>query len=386
LGNGSWGAGSGNIGNCNAPTTFGGNGGAINLNNIDNFHFLGNNSGNLAVDNVMIGANSCVTPLAKLHVLQNANAPSSVGILAENNDLSSTTNPTIGIKSMLPTDPSCSSIAAWLEAPSNNMAICQPYALFVPHNGGRISVNYPYNDPAAMPWMFALNGAANSPIGWFNISDQMFKNNFDTISNPLDKINKINGVYFEFDTLNYSNYNFPSGKQVGFIAQNVDTILPEAVSNNAGPLSIDYAKITPLLLEAIKALDKKVEALEAQLNQCCQNNNMNNNSGSNNTQTDKLSNTINVELSNGDAIVLEQNIPNPFNENSSIKYYIPENINYAQIIFTDIQGRIIKTLDINQTGHGQLKVYAANLSQGIYQYSILVDGKVIDTKKMVVEK
>ncbi|NOG95449.1 MAG: hypothetical protein HND27_06675 [Bacteroidetes bacterium] len=51
-----------------------------------------------------------------------------------------------------------------------------------------------------------------------------------------------------------------------------------------------------------------------------------------------------------------------------------------------MQGRIIKTVDINQTGHGQLKVYAANLSQGIYQYSIVVDGKIIDTKKMLVEK
>ncbi|CAG0994712.1 hypothetical protein FLAV_02511 [Flavobacteriales bacterium] len=60
--------------------------------------------------------------------------------------------------------------------------------------------------------------------------------------------------------------------------------------------------------------------------------------------------------------------------------------NYAQLIFTDMQGRIIKTVDINQTGHGQLKVYAAHLIQGIYQYSIVVDRKVIDTKKMLVEK
>ncbi|CAG0987856.1 hypothetical protein FLAV_02137 [Flavobacteriales bacterium] len=51
-----------------------------------------------------------------------------------------------------------------------------------------------------------------------------------------------------------------------------------------------------------------------------------------------------------------------------------------------MQGRIIKTVDIKQSGKGQLKVYAANLSQGIYQYSIVVDGKVIDTKKMLAEK
>ncbi|WKZ76032.1 MAG: tail fiber domain-containing protein [Vicingaceae bacterium] len=296
----------GSFGTCLAPTVFNGNSGAANLNNTDNFHFLGNNSGSLTVDNVMIGATSCVTPSAKLHVLQNANAPSSIGILAENNDVSSTTNPTVGIKSILPTDPTCSGIAAWLEAPSANMAVCQPYALFVPHNGGRISINYPYNDPAAIPWMLALNGAANSPVGWFNLSDQAFKTKLDTISNPLEKIKNINGVYFEFDTLNYPNYHFPSGKQIGFIAQNVDTILPEAVSDNGGPLSMDYAKITPLLLEAVKSLTKKVETLETQLNQCCQNNNYQNNGVNNNhPQNNELGNTIKVELSHGDAIVLE---------------------------------------------------------------------------------
>ncbi|MCL4815494.1 MAG: tail fiber domain-containing protein [Flavobacteriales bacterium] len=298
--------GGGGLGTCISPTTFGGSGGAIHLSNTDNFHFLGNNSGSLTVDNVMIGATSCITPSAKLHVLQNANAPSSIGILAENNDVSSTTNPTVGIKSILPTDPTCSGIAAWLEAPSANMAVCQPYALFVPHNGGRISINYPYNDPAAIPWMLALNGAANSPVGWFNLSDQAFKTKLDTISNPLEKIKNINGVYFEFDTLNYPNYHFPSGKQIGFIAQNVDTILPEAVSDNGGPLSMDYAKITPLLLEAVKSLTKKVETLETQLNQCCQNNNYQNNGVNNNhPQNNELGNTIKVELSHGDAIVLE---------------------------------------------------------------------------------
>lgn len=390
LGDGTWGTGGGGFGSCVSPTTFGGSGGAVNLSNTDNFHFLGNNSGNLTVDNVMIGATSCVTPAAKLHVLQSSTATGSNGILVENNDASTLTTPSVGVKSILAVDPTCTAIAAWLEAPSANMAVCQPYALFVPHNGGRISINYPYNDPAAIPWMLALNGAANSPVGWFTVSDQAFKTNLDTISNPLEKIKHINGVYFEFDTLNYPNYNFPTGKQVGFIAQNIDTILPEAVSNNGAPLSLDYAKITPLLLEAVKALNKKVEALETQLNQCCQNNNMNNNkqnnNSSNNTNSNKLGNAINVELNNGDAIVLDQNAPNPFAENTSINYYIPENTGYAQIIFTDMHGRIIKTVDIKQSGNSQLKVYAANLSQGIYQYSIVVDGKVIDTKKMVVEK
>lgn len=95
------------IGTCLAPTTFNGNSGAINLNNTDNFHFWGNNSGNPAVDNVMIGAVSCVTPLAKLHVLQSSAATSSTGLLVENTDKGHPTDwcqPAVGIKSIVNTN------------------------------------------------------------------------------------------------------------------------------------------------------------------------------------------------------------------------------------------------------------------------------------------
>ncbi len=46
----------------------------------------------------------------------------------------------------------------------------------------------------------------------------------------------------------------------------------------------------------------------------------------------------------------------------------------------------MKTMLITQHGEGSLSVYASNLSTGIYSYSLLADGKLIDTKKMVCQK
>jgi hypothetical protein len=62
---------------------------------------------------------------------------------------------------------------------------------------------------------------------------------------------------------------------------------------------------------------------------------------------------------------------------------LPENIGNAKIMFYDVSGRIINAVELNGTGDGTLHVYASNLSSGIYTYALIVDGKVIDTKKMV---
>ena len=98
----------------------------------------------------------------------------------------------------------------------------------------------------------------------------------------------------------------------------------------------------------------------------------------------KVNPAINVELSN--SIILNQNDPNPFAEETKITYSIPDNVQDAKIIFFDNSGHIIQTVKINERGEGQLNVYASNLTSGIYSYSLIADGKVIDTKKMVCSK
>jgi hypothetical protein len=55
-------------------------------------------------------------------------------------------------------------------------------------------------------------------------------------------------------------------------------------------------------------------------------------------------------------------------------------------MFYDNNGRVLKTVVINERGRGSMQVYASNLSSGIYTYSLVADGKLIDTKKMVCSK
>lgn len=90
-----------------------------------------------------------------------------------------------------------------------------------------------------------------------------------------------------------------------------------------------------------------------------------------------------MNLSSKNAIILNQNVPNPFAESTVITYSVPTSIAKAQIHFYDGQGKLIQSVDITGRGNGQLNVFGSDLSSGTYSYSLVADGKIIDTKKMV---
>lgn len=90
----------------------------------------------------------------------------------------------------------------------------------------------------------------------------------------------------------------------------------------------------------------------------------------------------NIELTDN-VIILNQNVPNPFAESTIIPYQIQQDFTKAEIIFTNVDGRVIKTHNITQKGEGRLSVFADDLTSGIYLYSLVVDGKTIETKRMI---
>ena len=95
----------------------------------------------------------------------------------------------------------------------------------------------------------------------FWTSDQRLKDNITPIDDPLTKVLSISG-----NTFNWNEKSNKSGHDVGVIAQEVLEVLPEAVTTrDNGYLAVDYHKVVPLLVEAIKELSAKVENLEQKL-------------------------------------------------------------------------------------------------------------------------
>jgi hypothetical protein len=97
------------------------------------------------------------------------------------------------------------------------------------------------------------------------ISDRRLKSDITNISNALDKVGQINGVTF------VRNHN--GEKAAGIVAQEIMEVLPEAVKSQALPLQtgehdkeyyvVEYDAVTGLLVEAVKELKARVEALES---------------------------------------------------------------------------------------------------------------------------
>jgi hypothetical protein len=83
---------------------------------------------------------------------------------------------------------------------------------------------------------------------------------------------------------------------------------------------------------------------------------------------------------------LQQNIPNPFNHTTTIGYTLPQKFTSAQILITDKSGSAIKAVKISGSGRGFINVNASTLASGAYQYSLIIDGKLIATNQMMLTK
>lgn len=83
---------------------------------------------------------------------------------------------------------------------------------------------------------------------------------------------------------------------------------------------------------------------------------------------------------------LEQNSPNPFNEKTIITCYIPQSASKAILKIYSLTGEEIKSIPVNTKGVNELEITANTLSAGTYNYILIVDGKSIDTKQMILTK
>ena len=83
--------------------------------------------------------------------------------------------------------------------------------------------------------------------------------------------------------------------------------------------------------------------------------------------------------------VLFQNIPNPFDNTTSIGYYIPITYSNANIVISSTTGQLLNNIAVEVKGEGSIEIGKASLQSGMYFYTLFVDGKKIDTKRMIIE-
>jgi len=106
---------------------------------------------------------------------------------------------------------------------------------------------------------------ANSIAG---SSDARFKTNITPIANPLQKVLALRGVHFNWNTSAFPQRMFSDKRTLGFIAQEVEKVLPEIVqteNTTEGYKSVQYDKVVALLVEAMKEQQKQINQLKREL-------------------------------------------------------------------------------------------------------------------------
>jgi flagellar capping protein FliD len=97
-------------------------------------------------------------------------------------------------------------------------------------------------------------------------SDARYKTNVHTFPNALDTLLNLRGVTYDWKREEFKDKHFKAGKQIGFIAQEVEKVLPELVhTDRDGYKSVAYVNVVPVLVEAIKQQQQQIATQQQQI-------------------------------------------------------------------------------------------------------------------------
>ncbi len=170
---------------------------------------------------------------------------------------------------------------------------------------------------------------------------------------------------------------------IGFNAQEVKEYFPELVFRGQdGFLGVNYDGFIPILLQAINTqqstidkFNKDIVRLESEIALFT--------SESSNKNAD-LTSYEDSELEINNVAQLYQNNPNPFNKETEIKFYIPKESTQAFLRIYDMQGLQKQKIEIQDRETSFIILQSSSLAPGMYMYSLIIDGKEIDTKRMII--
>jgi len=259
-------------------------------------------------------------------------------------------------------------------------------------------------------YQLTIYGDALASGGVWTDSDKRLKSDIKKLDGALEKIINLEAKTYKFrnDDPNYSFLNLPEEKQIGFIAQDVEGVLPEAVKRSTFRdgdgdqavkhelFTINYSSIIPVLTGAIQEQQKIIEDLRSEVktleNSHIEIERLKEENRALNERLSKLEDGLNHLLKNGSSSQthqpgnegrLKQNFPNPFSGITTIKYFIPESSRSASIIIYSPSGQMLKACDIQEKGNGEIEFKAKDIGPGQYSYSLLIDGVIADIKMMI---
>ena len=102
--------------------------------------------------------------------------------------------------------------------------------------------------------------------GYNNLSDYRLKRDITPLSNPLNNLLEVRGVRYNWRKKEALGFQLPEGADIGVIAQEVQKVFPEAVTEDEqGILSVAHGKLTAPIIEAIRELSHRLDIHQKKL-------------------------------------------------------------------------------------------------------------------------
>ena len=156
----------------------------------------------------------------------------------------------------------------------------------------------------------------------------------------------------------------------GLDAEVLKEVYPDLVyESQEGDLCINYTEMIPLLVQSVNELRAQVVALQGR-----QTYNVRARGG----------NETGIDSHALDVPALEQNDPNPFTQTTVVRYTLPESVKSAFLYIYDLNGTQIDQKTLQDWGKSSVTLEAGSLAPGMFLYALVADGKVIDTKRMII--
>ena len=161
-------------------------------------------------------------------------------------------------------------------------------------------------------------------------------------------------------------------KHYGLSAQELQKIYPDLVRESQdGTLGVNYVELVPILIRSIQELKQELDDVKA---------------GGNARQTRSISDDGQEDYSAAiSKNVLYQNTPNPFKEQTTIRFHLADDARDASICIFDLSGKMLRKLPVSQ-GMSSVTIGGYELGEGLFLYSLVVNGREIDTKRMIITK
>ena len=166
----------------------------------------------------------------------------------------------------------------------------------------------------------------------------------------------------------------PKDLHFGLSAQELQEIFPNLVKEGQdGYLGVNYTELVPVLIRCIQGMQQEINELKGESIETRAKAN------------GAIGETTEVKTTSTNRNQLFQNTPNPFKEQTTIRFSLANDVKSASVCIFDMQGKMLQSHPV-QAGMESITVNGYELGAGMFLYSLVVNGQEMDTKKMILSK